>query len=170
MAVAETRIAPAEQLHNGRQWKFLAVVDDTPEFLTALRFVSLRAAKIKGMVTLLYVLPPADFQHWAAVQELMREEALEEARLKLDGYAARVREAAGLEPELVIREGKPHDEIVALINQDKDIHILVLGAANEENPGPLVSAFSSGPLLRSLRVPVLFVPGTLSDEAIDWLV
>src|SRR5690606_6073464 len=119
--------------------------------------------------TLLCVVPPVDFQHWAAVQELMREETLEEARAKLEGFAARVHSIAGLAPEVVIREGKAQDEITTLINQDKSISLLVLGAANEENPGPLVSAFS-GPLLRTLRVPVLFVPGILSDDAIDKLV
>lgn len=169
MVTVQTKTAASALTRNGRQWKFLVVVDDTPEFQNALRFASLRAAKINGTVTLLHVLPPPDFQHWAAVQELMRTEALEEAQAKLDGYVARVRALAGLEPEVVIREGMAQEEILALINEDRDIHILVLGAANQENPGPLVSAFG-GPLLRSLRVPVLMVPGTLSEEAIDRLV
>lgn len=152
-----------------RLWKFLVVADATPEFRLALRFASLRAAKIRGSVVLLYVIPPADFQHWSSIEHLMREEAREAAQMLLDRLAADVRALAGFAPETVIREGKVQDEILAQIAADPDIHALVLGAANAENPGPLVSAFG-GPLLRGLRIPVLFVPGGLSDEAIDLLV
>lgn len=152
-----------------RLWKFLVVADDTPEFRLALRFASLRAAKINGSVVLLYVIPPADFQHWSSIEHLMREEAREAAQMLLDRLAADVRAMAGFTPEIAIREGKIQDEILAQIAEDRDIHALVLGAANAENPGPLVSAFS-GPLLRALKIPVLFVPGGLSDEAIDLLV
>ena len=69
----------------------------------------------------------------------------------------------------MIREGKVQEEVIAQIDEDSDIHVLVLGAATGDNPGPLVSDFS-GPLLGALAVPVLFVPGNLSDEAIDRLV
>lgn len=152
-----------------RLWKFLVVVDDTPEFRAALRFACLRAARIKGGVLLLYVIPPGDFQQWAAVEQIMREEAREEAQLVLDRFAAKVREIANVTPETVIREGKLQEEILMQIDDDPDIHVLVLGAATGDNPGPLVRAFS-GPLLSSLHVPVVIVPGNLSDDAIDRLV
>ncbi|MBW7835312.1 MAG: universal stress protein [Sphingomonadales bacterium] len=168
--ILERQPAIPKQAANGeRLWKFLVVVDETPEFHTALRFASRRAAKIGGMVTLLFVIPPADFQHWGAVEDLMRQEAQQEARAVLDKIVGEVRALSGLMPEVVIREGKPEEQIVAQIADDPDIHILVLGAANADNPGPLVSAFS-GPLLRALHIPVVFVPGNLTDEAIDRLV
>ncbi len=152
-----------------RLWKFLVVADDSPEFKKALRFASLRAAKIGGGVVLLYIVPPADFQHWGSIEELMREESREAAQMLLDRLAADVRALTGQTPEMIIREGKTQDEIVAQINADADIHVLVLGAANADNPGPLVSAFG-GPLLKSLRIPVLVVPGNLSDDAVDLLI
>ncbi len=150
-------------------WKFMVVVDDAPEFRCALRFASLRAAKIKGNVVILHIIPPADFQHWVAVENLMREEAREEMRPFLDELVAEVRSMAGITPEVVIREGKAQEEVLAQIDEDPDIHVLVLGASGEENPGPLVSAFG-GPLLRKVHIPVLFVPGTLTDKQIDRLV
>ncbi|MDA5194678.1 universal stress protein [Govanella unica] len=166
----DKKVGPRVELGPGEhQWKFLVVADDTPEFHQALRYASRRAAKISGSVVLLYVIPPADFQHWSAIEHLMREEAQEAAQMLLDRLADDVRSLVGFMPEIVIRQGKIHDEILAEINEDGDIHALVLGAANAENPGPLVSAFG-GPLLRGLRIPVLFVPGGLSAEDIDLLV
>ncbi|MEX1146916.1 MAG: universal stress protein [Sphingomonadales bacterium] len=152
-----------------RLWKFMVVVDDTPEFRRALRFAGLRAARIGGGVVLLHIIPPADFQHWLAVELAMREEAREDARHFLDELCAEVRALAGVDPQVVIREGKPQDEIIAQIDEDPDIHVLVLGASGDENPGPLVIAFG-GPLLRRVKIPVLFVPGTLTDDQIDRLV
>ena len=58
---------------------FLVVVDNTAEMRLALRYASLRAKKTGGRVGLLRVVRKADFQHWAAIGNLMREEAREQA-------------------------------------------------------------------------------------------
>ena len=56
---------------------FLVVVDTSEEMNVALRFACQRAKNTGGRVALLYVMEPADFQHWMAVGDLMREEARE---------------------------------------------------------------------------------------------
>ncbi len=168
MNVVDKISAGGPKADRERLWKFLVVVDDSPEFQTALRFASLRAARVNGGVTMLYVIPPADFQHWMAVELLMREEAREEAEVHLRRMARQVQEFTGVMPEIVIREGKPSDEVLSHIMEDKDVHILVLGASTGDGPGPLVTAFG-GPLLGELRVPVVIVPGNLSDKEIDSL-
>lgn len=149
-------------------WKFMVVVDETPEFQIALRFASLRAAKVGGGVAMLHIIPPPDFQHWMAIELLMLEEARVEAERHLRELAEKVQHFAGVMPEIIIREGKPQDEVLKQIKQDPDIHILVLGASAGDGPGPLVSAFG-GPLLKALGVPVVIVPGNLTDEQIDRL-
>ena len=77
------------------------------------------------------------------------------------------RQASNIEPELVIREGKKADEVRALIEEDEDIAVLVLGASEStEGPGPLVSSIAakgSG----GFPVPIAIVPGNLSAEDID---
>lgn len=162
---SSTNSLPSE---GGPLWKFLVVVDDTPEFQSALRFASLRAARVGGGVTMLYVIPPADFQHWAAVELLMREEARQEAEAHLQLMADRILDFSGIMPEIVIEEGLAPDLILNRINTDRDIHVLVLGASANGGPGPLVSAFG-GPLLQKLSVPLVIVPGNLGDEQIDRL-
>ena len=72
----------------------------------------------------------------------------------------------GVNPELVIREGDPVAEILAQVNDDPEIGILVLGAGSEKNgPGPLVTAMSrnSG----SLPIPITIVPGDMSKERLE---
>ena len=58
---------------------FLVVVDSSPEMRVALRWASLRARRTGGRVGLVRVIRPSDFQHWAAVGNLMSAEAREEA-------------------------------------------------------------------------------------------
>lgn len=155
-----------EQIQKARS-KFLVVVDDTPECRTALRFASRRARRTGGGVVLLRVIEPADFQHWAAVEKLMREEAREEAEKLLTALASQVNESAGIMPEYTIREGHPAEQILALIEEDKSIRILVLGASpDKEGPGPLVSRLA-GQMSGSMRVPITLVPGSLTNEEID---
>ena len=147
--------------------KFLAIVDATPESRVALRYVARRAQHTDGIVTLLYVVLPADFQQWAGVERMMREEAHQEAERQLHEAAKTVNDILGAMPELVIREGRPADEICSLLKEDRAISILVLAAGtSKEGPGPLVSLVA-GPAGNAYPTPVTVVPGSLTDEQID---
>lgn len=149
--------------------KFLVCVDDTPECSLALRFACRRAKHTGGGVTLLRVVVPGDFQHWMAVEDRMREEALEEAEQLLHKLAGEVNDSSGIMPELVVREGNPHDAILAHIEEDQDIRILVLGAATgAEGPGPLVNLMA-GKMAGTMHIPVTVVPGNLTEAQIDEL-
>jgi nucleotide-binding universal stress UspA family protein len=149
--------------------KFLVVVDQTEECKVALRFAARRAQHTGGIVTLLYVVPPADFQQWAGVERMMREEARGEAERALYEAAKTVNEIVGAMPELVIREGRPADEIPALLREDHAVSILVLATGtSKEGPGPLVSLISQ-PGANGYPIPVTVVPGTLTDEQVDAL-
>jgi len=148
---------------------FLVVVDDSPEFSAALRFASRRAANTGGRVALLYVVERGEFEHWMAVGELMREEARQQAEQVLHRHAAQCKEISGKMPILHIREGRPRDELLHLLEDEPQISILVLGAdSGGKGPGPLVS-YLVGKVSGKLRVPVTIVPGGLTDEQIDAL-
>jgi nucleotide-binding universal stress UspA family protein len=149
--------------------KFLVVVDETPECRLALRYAALRAKNTGGGVALLYVVEPAADHQWAAVETVMRDEALEEAEHTLHGVAAEVNALSGIRPELHIREGPPKDVVLDLVREDSAIRMLVLGAGTgKEGPGPLVSAFA-GRLMGSLPIPLTLVPGDLAPGRIDEL-
>jgi len=146
---------------------FLVVVDETEEMKVALRFACLRARRTGGRVALLYVIEPAEFQHWMVVGDLMREEARSEGEQLLQKLAAQVNELVGSIPILYVREGKVRDELFKLLDEEPRVSILVLGAnPGSRGPGPLVSALT-GKMIGKLRVPVTVVPGNLGDEEID---
>ena len=152
----------------GHRRKFLAIADDTPEAERAIAYASRRAQSTGGVIVLLYVIEPGDFQHWLGVEQIMREEANATASAALDTHAAKVREKLGIEPELVIREGTPAEEIHKLIEDDQDIAILVLAAGGaKEGPGPLVTSVAGKGA--AFPIPVTVVPMSLSDEEIESL-
>lgn len=149
--------------------KFLVIVDTSDECRVATRYAARRAQHTNGIVTLLCVVGPADFQQWAGVERVMREEAHQEAERLLHELAKTVNDLTHTMPELLVREGRTLEEIRALLREDGAISILVLGAGtSKEGPGPLVSAIA-GKGDPSYSIPVTVVPGNLTDEAIDAL-
>jgi nucleotide-binding universal stress UspA family protein len=152
----------------GHRRKFLAVIDDTPECQRAVHYAGMRAKNSNGAVVLLYVIANADFQQWLGVEEIMRAEAREEAEAVLAKAAQALREAIGIEPETVIREGVASEQINGLIEEDRDIAILVLAAGSaKEGPGPLVASLATR--AQAFPIPVTVIPDSLSDEELDAL-
>ena len=158
--MTENAIAPEDRV-------FLVVVDESEELKVALRFACRRALHTGGRVALLYVIEPAGFQHWMSVGNLMREEARSEGEQLLQRIAAQVNDLAGKMPILHLREGNRRDELLALLDEEPNISILVLGASTgKRGPGPLVSALT-GKFLGKVHIPITLVPDSLSDEEID---
>jgi nucleotide-binding universal stress UspA family protein len=150
----------------GHRRKFLVIIDDTPECSRALLYAARRAEHSGGALVLLYVIAPADFQHWLGVENIMRAEAMEQAEATLGRFADMARSYGTVEPQLVIREGNRSEEILNLIDQDEDIAILVLAAGTEkEGPGPLVTALA-GKGAATFPIPITIIPGHLNDDAI----
>ncbi len=146
---------------------FLVVIDETAELKVALRYACRRAWKTGGRVALLYVVEPGDFQQFAAVGELMKEESRQAAEQLLQKMATEVGKLSGSMPVLYLREGSRRDELLKLIQEDPSISILVLGAATgPKGPGPLVSALTRK-FVGRLRVPLTIVPGNISEEDIE---
>lgn len=153
--------------------KFLVVVDDSPECRVAIYYASRRASHTGGVVTLLYVIEPPDFQHWQAVGEVMRDEARIEAERILVEVAAEIYQISGRMAEFLVREGQTREQIQQSIIEDRDIQIVVLGAASgKSGPGPLINAIATGGFAEDFGarpVPLTMVPGSLTRAQIDAL-
>ncbi|MDW3183335.1 universal stress protein [Roseobacter sp.] len=146
--------------------KFLVVLDDSRECLNAMRFAAMRAANTGGGVEILSVVPPDEFNHWIGVGAVMREEARERIEVHYEVFAKWMRDRQGIDPELVIREGPPVDEILSQIHEDPEIGVLVLGAGTDKKgPGPLVTQLTKS--AGSLPIPITIVPGDLSKEKLE---
>ena len=149
---------------------FLVVVDDSEELHQALYFACGRAKNTGGRIAMVYVIPPAEFAHWAGVGELMRQEAREKAEEAIAREAKHVEELTGKPPLVFIREGKAADEIITLMTEEPNIRLLVLGADTKaDTAGPLVS-YLTGKGASQCPTPVTIVPGNLTDEQIDHLI
>ncbi len=149
--------------------KFMVVLDNSTECLNAMRFAAMRAEKTGARVEILAVIPPEEFNHWIGVGAIMREEARDRISAHFEIFAKWMREKHNVEPELVIREGEVVNEILAQINDDAEVDILVLGAGTDrKGPGPLVSQLSKSS--GTLEVPIVIVPGNLSKEQIEAIV
>ena len=154
---------------SGHRPKFMVVVDQTPECARAVHFASRRAARTGASMVMLAVVDPPDNFEWIGVGEAMVEEASEEAEKWLEAAGREARSAAGVEPEQVIRVGDRAEEIIRLIREDEDISFLVLAAgSSKEGPGPLVTTLA-GRAVSTFPVPIVIVPGGLTDEEIDAL-
>ncbi len=146
--------------------KFLVVLDDSRECLNAMRFAAMRAAHTGGGVQILSVIPPDEFNHWIGVGEVMRAEARERIEAHFNVFAQWMRDKQGIDPELVIREGEPIDEILSQVSDDQEIGVLVLGAGSgRKGPGPLVSSLTKN--AGALPIPMTIVPGELSKEQLE---
>ena len=145
----------------------LCVLDGSEELSIALHYASMRSLRTEARVGLLYVLEQADeFGHWAGVAALMREEARAEAERLLLQAAEVVKRLSGQTPILYISEGEPSQAVIDLINEDRDIAFLILAADTEgQDPGPLVTQITSRHI-GSLHIPVVVVPGNMSDDEI----
>lgn len=148
-----------------RERIFLVVVDETEEMRVALRYAALRAFHTGGKVALLAVAEPPGIQQFAAIEERMEEEAREEAEQLLAKLSSEVKDIAGSTPILYLRTGRRSEELLALIDEEPSISVVVLGAGTgQEGPGPLITALVSHS--GKLRVPVTIVPGGLGEEQI----
>ncbi|MEM7619970.1 MAG: universal stress protein [Pseudomonadota bacterium] len=152
--------------------KFLVIVDESPECENALAFAANRIQRTGGQVTLLFVAEPGDFQHWIGVKEIQREEAMNKAKVIFRLYNKKLKNwgCEAIQVEEIIREGETLGGILKLIQEDKDIAVLVLGASTDQSgPGPLVSALASGKYAGTFPIPISIVPGSLSIEKIKTL-
>ena len=146
--------------------KFLVVIDDSEELRVAVRFASKRAANTKGGIILLKIIEHSDPQHWQSVEEIILQEARDEAQEKLKKWSKVINDLSGITPELCIKEGIASEKIIEILEEDDAVRFLVLAASSGDQPGPLVSLLA-GQKSGKLPVPIVIVPQDLSDEAID---
>jgi nucleotide-binding universal stress UspA family protein len=153
----------------GHKPKCLVIVDDSAEWDRAVYFASRWAVRAGGAVVMLRVIEILDQnQQWLGVAEVMRAEAIEIAETALDRASGRANGIAAITPERVIREGDPLEQVRDVIEHDADIAILVLAASGgPEGPGPLVTTIAR--TVGAFPIPVMIVPGNLSDAQVDAL-
>jgi nucleotide-binding universal stress UspA family protein len=147
---------------------YLVVMDETREAECALHYAARRAARTGGTVEILAVVPPQDFVEWGGVQAAMEEEARLRTEARVVAASGAVIEEAGIRPSITVRQETAVRAVTDFLKEREDISALVLAAAVDGGPGPLVTHFS-GAGVASLTCPLIIVPGRLDDAALDRL-
>src|SRR4051794_11861905 len=141
---------------------YLVVIDDSAEARVALRFAARRAAKTNGRIEVLGIVEPQDFVQFGGVQAAIEEEQ----RLRIEGVVSsavgEILDESGVEANIVVRQGEPVKAVREYVGDREEVHALVLGAAPNGHPGPLVDHFTNTDAGR-LPCPVMIIPGGLSD-------
>jgi hypothetical protein len=152
-----------------RPFKFLIVADGTPESRPAAWFAGLRAAHTGARVSIMAVIEPHGFEHWLGVGEEIKRDARSAAETHIIELADCVKSCGAKEVEFDIRDGELRGELMKMIEEDRDIRVLILGAAVGGNPGPLISTLARGGrgIFGARAIPVAVVPGGLTRQEIE---
>jgi nucleotide-binding universal stress UspA family protein len=147
---------------------YLVVIDESEEARLALRFAARRAAKTEGALHILSLVEKADFVAWGGVQATMEAEARQKAEELVATAAGSIFEELGIHPLITIKKGEGVEVVKEMLAEHPEIAALVLGACAQGDPGPLVAHFT-GVNAGSLQCPVMVIPGSLGEEALDLL-
>lgn len=146
---------------------YLVIIDETAESHVALRFAARRAAKTGGVVHILALVPKQAFSAFGGVQATIEEEARDRAEVLANSAAGELLNESGQMPQIAVRVGDGKGVISDYLREHPEVAALVLGAAPEGAPGPLVTHFSTH--VGSLPCPLFIVPGGLMAEELDRL-
>ncbi|MDB9711531.1 universal stress protein [Pelagibacteraceae bacterium] len=150
--------------------KFLIVIDESEELEKAIYFAANRAIHTEGELSLLYIVDPAINAQWSRIENLIEQEATSEAKKLCRVWAQKIKSRFGIDSEMIIKMGDRCEELLKVIEDDKNIRFLVLASrANNEEPGPLIKALT-GKKIKNLSIPMVVIPGSLSEKEIDLIV
>jgi nucleotide-binding universal stress UspA family protein len=147
---------------------YLVIVDETEEALVALQFAARRAAKTDGALHLLAIVPPQPFKAFGGVLATIEEEARAGAETLVTAAAGNLLSQGAKMPVISVRMGEDIKIVREYLKENGEVSALVLGAAKEGGPGPLVTHFT-GAGLGQMPCPVFVIPGTLDADAIERL-
>lgn len=148
-----------------KQRIYLVIMDETEEARRALRFAARRAVRTGGTVHILALVARQEFVVFGSIQATIEGEARERAEELAQAAAGSLASESGLQPAVAVRTGSGPQVVRDYLAEHPEVSALVLGAAAEGNPGPLVTHFTSH--LGQLPCVLMIVPGSIDERGID---
>lgn len=150
--------------------KLLICVNDTEYSRVALRFCCNKAKNAGYPVEILHVIESMEYQNFLSMADVMRDEKHQEAEELLKRFSEEAYESFGITPSLMLKEGLVGEQIIAAVEEDHGINMLLVGTSpdNTASRGKLIPWLASQ-LGKSLQIPMLIVPGNLTDQQINEL-
>lgn len=144
---------------------YLVIMDETEEARRALRFAARRAVRTGGTVHILALVQRQEFVVFGSIQATIESEARERAETLAREAAGSLASESGLRPAVAMRTGSGPQVVREYLAEHPEVSALVLGAAAEGNPGPLVTHFTSQ--IGQLPCVLMIVPGSIDERGID---
>lgn len=144
---------------------YLVIMDETDEARKALRFASRRAMASGGAVHILALVARQNFNAFGSVQATIEQEAKDRAEVMASSAAGNLFSESGKMPTISVKTGEGQAVIKEYLAEHPEVAALVLGAAADGTPGPLISHFSSH--AGSLPCPLYVVPGSFTNDDVD---
>ena len=123
----------------------LVYVDESEEFLEAMKYACELAQTDSLGIILLYIIQDENFRHWKGVENIMREEQKNEAKLHVKSY---------------IKTGEKLEVLIKTLKGKRTkVKNLVLGLAMDKTENNKVISSLTGILRKKLTLPIIIVPG-----------
>lgn len=148
--------------------KFLVCVDQSETARTALRFACLKARRRGGVVDILHVVEPSEFQSIFSISDQIQQDKYSQADELLLRLCEEAAALTGILPTVLRRDGTVGPEILKAAVEDMGVNMLVLGVSPGQTKGKLV-AWLSQQMGQDLIMPLLLVPGNLTDAQMEEL-
>ncbi len=150
--------------------KFLVFIDDREHSRVALRLACKKAKTNGQRLMLLYVINPHQYNSLFAMGDVMKKERREDVEKLLQSMAEEAHAWCEDVPAIHIREGTPASEIIACIEEDVDISMLILSSTPAASAGgQKLLATLTAALDEKLHIPAMIVPAHLTDQQIEAL-
>ena len=110
----------------------LVIADNSSEMNIALEYACARSKKTGRKIIIATFVEPIDVLTTQGVSEIMKNEARDEAEKRLKEAASFVKNKTGEIPILSVREGETISELKKLIDEEKNINVLVLASKSDD--------------------------------------
>lgn len=140
----------------------LVYVDESEEFIEAMKY-SCELAQSEGLgIILLYIIQDENFMHWQGVENIMRAEQKNDAKEILGKYLAYINNNYELNVKTYIKTGEKMEILIKTLNsKNPKVKNLVLGLAMDKIENNRVISSLIGVLRKKLTLPIIIVPGKI---------
>ncbi len=154
-------------MSGNKKVNYLVCVNNEKYSELALHFACNLAVKNNGSIIIMHVIEPADYQTIGAIADKMREEKFSEAEDLLKKLAKKVHDWSGITPVFLVKEGLIENEIISLVERDTSINMLVVGVSPKASMKSKVIPPIVAALGNKLHIPMLIVPGNMTNRKME---
>jgi len=152
--------------------KLLVCIDNSTHSRVALRFACSKAKHMDFAVEMIHVMNSSEYNTNTlfGVGDKIRDERRVEVEALVSSFAGEAQKYAGITPSCIIREGSLSEEIMKAVNEDGNFNMLIIGKAPQEASKKDTITQVTSELAGKLMIPMIIVPGNLTDQQIEELI